>query len=465
MAFQRDFVFVSGLDKSYSSRKRALVRRKVHGNQTLSSDQELQLVQRDVRVQTQQQLSPASAGTSSPEEEDEHVEAERIALSSSRCVGTVVDNVMSFDPFGSTASQLQPLEQRLCQHYILAGDSMFEGAHTHAILFRETMHDEACLAGMQAYASYDLTRLGQCPPQFALAKRIESIRLINDAMKTPATAYSDTTLAAILGAIAVDVQPASAAVRAAHRLEAGVHIRGLARLVAGRGGPAQLSPWVQVFWFWMDVQTGGMLSAASHCLEEQRLRHINETSHSFDDVCLDEVSSFYTAAYKNAIRRQDSGASLSVLFAPETNFYALLARGAASRPTVRISALLYANIILLDCGSDIDAVHARFKKSTLLARLLETGNGTTEALAFALLTVDRIGGGHAIENHTRAAKLVRCLYAYNKITRHLQVQVETALMSFLPADLANMETVWDPARLRLAVSKDVNHPGVVSAEE
>ncbi|KAK3632758.1 hypothetical protein LTR56_007137 [Elasticomyces elasticus] len=299
MAFQRDFVFVSGLDKSYSSRKRALVRRKVHGNQTLSSDQELQLVQRHGRIATQQQLSPASAGTSSPEEEDEHVEAERIALSSSR----------------------------------------------------------------------------------------------------------------------------------------------------------------------MDVQTGGMLSAASHCLEEQRLRHINETSHSFDDVCLDEVSSFYTAAYKNAIRRQDSGASLSVLFAPETNFYALLARGAASRPTVRISALLYANIILLDCGSDINAVHARFKKSTLLARLLETGNGTTEALAFALLTADRIGGGHAIENHTRAAKLVRCLYAYNRITRHLQVQVETALMSFLPADLANMETVWDPARLQRAVSKDVNHPGVLSAEE
>ncbi|KAK5721242.1 hypothetical protein LTR17_014704 [Elasticomyces elasticus] len=340
---------------------------------------------------------------------------------------------------------------------------MFEGAHTHAILFRETMHDEACLAGMQAYASYDLTRLGQCPPQFALAKRIDSIRLINDAIQNPATAYSDTTLAAILGAIAVDVQPASAAVRAAHRLEAGVHIRGLARLVAGRGGPAQLSPWVQVFW--MDVQTGGMLSAASHCLEEQRLRHINETSHSFDDVCLDEVSNFYTAAYKNAIRRQDSGSPLSALFAPETNLYALLSKGAAGRPTVRISALLYANIILLDCGSDIDAVHARFKKSILLARLLETGNGTTEALSFALLTADRTCGGHTIENHTRAARLVRCLYAYNRITRHLQVQVETALMSFLPADPANMEAVWDPARLRRAVLKDVNHPGVGSAEE
>ncbi|KAK5720472.1 hypothetical protein LTR17_014948 [Elasticomyces elasticus] len=340
---------------------------------------------------------------------------------------------------------------------------MFEGAHTHAILFRETMHDEACLAGMQAYASYDLTRLGQCSPQFALAKRIESIRLINDAMSTPATAYSDTTLAAILGAIAIDVQPASAAVRAAHRLEAGIHIQGLARLVAGRGGPAQLSPWVQVFW--MDVQTGGMLSAASHCLEEQRLRHINEISHSFDDVCLDEVSSFYTAAYKNVIRRQESGASLGALFAPETNFYALLSEGAARRLAVRISALLYANIILLDCGSDIDAVHARFKKSTLLARLLGTGHGTTEALTFALLTADRSCGGHTIENHTRAATLVRCLYAYNRITRHLQVQVETALMSFLPADPANMKTVWDPARLRRAVMEDVNHPGAVSADE
>ncbi|KAK5684094.1 hypothetical protein LTS10_003958 [Elasticomyces elasticus] len=471
MAFQRDFVFVSGLDKSYSSRKRALVRRKVHSNQSLSSDQRLQLVRQGWQNPTQQRPSPTAAGTSTSDEELESElegDLERVARES-RCVSTVVDNVMSFDPFGSTAN-------------IKAGDSMFDDAHTHAILFRETMHDEACLAGMQAYAAYDLSRLGQCPPQFALAKRIRSISLINDAVQDPTRAYRDETLAAILGAIAVDLQPASAAIRAAHRTEAGVHIRGLARLVAGRGGPAHLPPWAQVFWFWqverptncaaqltfvhrMDVQTGGMLSAATHCLEEHQFRSVEQNLQSFHDLCRGELSDLYTTAYNNAvIRRQDLRSSLGEHFAPETNFCSLLSKGAAGRPTVRISALLYANIILFDCNSDIDAVHARLKKSTLLARLLETGKGTTEALLFALLTTDRACGGHMIENPTRTATLARCMYAYNRLTRRLQMQVENASMNLLLADPASEETVWEPARLRHAMLEDVEHPRTVSLD-
>ena len=49
--------------------------------------------------------------------------------------------------------------------------------------------------------------------------RIEAIGLINEALNSPKTALDDSTLGAILGAIATDVQPASAALREQHRSE------------------------------------------------------------------------------------------------------------------------------------------------------------------------------------------------------------------------------------------------------
>ncbi|KAK5713653.1 hypothetical protein LTR15_011353 [Elasticomyces elasticus] len=112
------------------------------------------------------------------------------------------------------------------------------------------MHDRACVAAVQAYAAYDLVRLGKCDPSLALTKRIESITEINKALKQAVTAYGDSLLRAILIIIAVDVQSASSALKAEHKFEIVVHVRGLAEMIATRGGLSQLPMSAQVFYYW-----------------------------------------------------------------------------------------------------------------------------------------------------------------------------------------------------------------------
>jgi hypothetical protein len=133
---------------------------------------------------------------------------------------------------------------------VVSGNSLFQNACPHSVVFRENIHDKAAVAVMQAYAAYDLARLGACDARLALAKRVEPISLINETLQDPAKAYQDSSLGSILGSIVIDVQPATAAIRAQHRVEARVHVAGVTRLVGLRGGPSQLPHWLQCFYWW-----------------------------------------------------------------------------------------------------------------------------------------------------------------------------------------------------------------------
>jgi hypothetical protein len=133
---------------------------------------------------------------------------------------------------------------------VAAGRSLYGPDNPIAILFRNTLHDRAAIAVMQAYAAYGLARKGQCPPETALVKRVESIALINESLSDRRNASQDAFLATILGTIAVDVEPASSMLRAQHQDEGRVHIVGLVQLVQARGGPRVLPSWLQCFYHW-----------------------------------------------------------------------------------------------------------------------------------------------------------------------------------------------------------------------
>ncbi|KAK4971780.1 hypothetical protein LTR42_007508 [Elasticomyces elasticus] len=309
------------------------------------------------------------------------------------------------------------------------------------------MHDRACVAAVQAYAAYDLVRLGKCDPRFvrvlsgkllltrsslALTKRIESITEINKALKHPATAYGDSMLRAILIIIAVDVQSASSALKAEHKVEIVVHVRGLAEMIATRGGLSQLPMSAQVTLYSSDRDSD----------RHERSSLLGVTH------CCGELLDFYATAYTAVLRRQDSQSLLAALFSVGTNFYSLLSKGVTGRHTVCVMVLLYTNMIIVDCGSSILRVRNRFNRSAQLVRLLETGKGTAEALAFALMTEESVRGVRSIEDPARAAGLARCMYAYDRIKPYLQLQVEISLMSFLIADRADLKAVWHPTKLR-----------------
>ncbi|KAK3629086.1 hypothetical protein LTR56_006517 [Elasticomyces elasticus] len=442
MSFDTDFVFVSGLEKGYDSHKRALVRRKLRNSQCTPKSMQ--------------------GGTVS----DTHSTAktaEWMVLYGKRCeedfIRTSVDNVMAFDPFDSTSDKLAPEAQHLLRHYIWAGDWLFRGAHPHSILFRENMHDRASMAAMQAYAAYDLSRTGQCSGQLALAKRVDLIARINDSLGDPETALTDATLSAVLGSLAVDCHAASATLRAEHRAEAQAHVAGLARLVLMRGGPQGLAPWLRSFYHWMDLQMQGAITAAIYDLNASAgsaTRLVKSPARSFEALCRAELLGLCTSSYIAARARTldyqaASGGSseyapqpLGALFAPGSHFYTFLASPGVEDSPTRIAAILYCNLLVVDSVADPSALGAHLSNSPHLKGLLATGEGSTEALTFALLMTNTPNGRHTLYHPEKAAMIAKLLYAYHKMPRLLQLQIEEVLMSFLTPGKCNQEMMCDP---------------------
>ena len=213
--------------------------------------------------------------------------------------------------------------------------------------------------------------------------------------------------------------------------------------------------------------TGGMLSAAAHDLHRRRVllpSNAEGLSPSFGDVCRAELETYYDTLYTSAQQRQEDHSAKSPFFQPGSYFYGLLSNGtlgASNIPHIRAAILMFSNSILCDCAGDGNAMRERVKKSALLTRLLSSGKGDIEALGFALLTSDRADGSHRVDDPVKAAALARCMYAYNRLTWHVQLQLETSLMSFLLDDPSGLAHACDPARFRWMIAEDLRQQGTV----
>jgi hypothetical protein len=120
MSFASDFVFLSGLDHTYDSRKRALVQRTFQRRATARTTATCGLAINSTTLSYRKGRIKRQCGEDT-QESGRHVAGdqdftEELAWYGSRCVGTIVDNVMAFDPFDSTSQRLQPQAQRLCRH-------------------------------------------------------------------------------------------------------------------------------------------------------------------------------------------------------------------------------------------------------------------------------------------------------------------------------------------------------------
>lgn len=133
----------------------------------------------------------------------------------------------------------------------LLGFRLPNAVNPYEILFQEGRGSEGALAGMQTYAAYRLLRSGAVSPQTALTKRLQLIQLINKRMKQPSLALSDDVIQAVLGVIATDMEPGNGVLGATARLEAEVHIKGLAQVVNMRGGSFTLPAFLQRFYAWL----------------------------------------------------------------------------------------------------------------------------------------------------------------------------------------------------------------------
>ncbi|KAK3639595.1 hypothetical protein LTR56_012380 [Elasticomyces elasticus] len=372
-----------------------------------------------------------------------------------RYIQTPVDSRSSFDPFDSLAVSLGPTNERLLRHYVDAGESLFHDRHPHTVLLRENGSDKACVHGMQAYAAYDLARKHQCTAAYALSKRITSINSINQSLRDPNRRYSDSTVGAILGAIAIDVQPASSAIRAQHRLEAGVHIDGVVQLLSQRGGPTALPDWLQVFYYWMDIQTAGMLSASQYRITQRSAAPLQTTNGhrwSFHTACLTDLADFYTEAYTAAKRRVETGYKMSASLTVDASLGQVLAADVHSRPSARTATLLYLVALIMQCDLDMEIIAQRLSRS----RVLKSERNSAEAMCFALITRDREDGSHAIADQAQASRLARHMFAYARVARHLQQRFETSLYNILFSADLERDMVWTPTQLKALLIPEDN---------
>ncbi|KAK5697560.1 hypothetical protein LTR97_007698 [Elasticomyces elasticus] len=450
MAFSGDFVFLSGLDNSYIGQKRALVRRQLHNNQDISSVSTPGAT-RHQKVCSVQEPGPVEDASAAMAEEAGHDGLRELISYNDRYIQTPVDSRSSFDPFDSLAVSLGPTNERLLRHYVDAGEALFHDRHPHTVLLRENGSDKACVYGMQAYSAYDLARKHQCTVAFALSRRIISINSINQSLRNPNRRYSDSTVGAILGAIAIDVQPASSAIRAQHRVEAGVHIDGVVQLLSQRGGPTALPDWLQVFYYWMDIQTAGMLSASQYRITQRSAAPLQTTNGhrwSFHTACLTDLADFYTEAYTAAKRRVETGYTMSASFPVDTSLGQVLAADVHSRPSARTATLLYLVALIMQCDLDMETIAQRLSRSRAFLRLLKSERNSAEAMCFALITRDREDGSHAIADQAQASRLARHMFAYSRAARHLQQRLETSLYNILFSADLERDMVWTPTQFK-----------------
>jgi hypothetical protein len=200
----------------------------------------------------------------------------------------------------------------------------------------------------------------------------------------------------------------------------------------------------------MDVSTGGAISAITHVIEQQSLATTltkrSVSGRSFESFISEELSRFYSTAYRAAHWRHDAGQPHGAMLIQTSRFDQLLGRRGTDNPLARIAVLFAMNLLNLEFGNSPQALSRRFQRSAMLTTLLKTGHGTVEGLSFAMLTVDAEGGRHAVGDVQEAARLARLLFAFQKLSHDLQQYLRNALKLFLLGDAASIGILCEPSK-------------------
>jgi hypothetical protein len=206
----------------------------------------------------------------------------------------------------------------------------------------------------------------------------------------------------------------------------------------------------------MDIRTSGLLSAAMHNLQMQGdiASSPGSSSISFLSRCQRDLAKLCSDAYMSAVRRKRSGVCSGDLLFAGTTFYRLINNASTEQSSARMASLLYSNLILLECAFDKNAVKSRFARSAALGQLLQETHGSTEAICFALLTVDRGDGSHAMHNTEQCALAARCLYATSRMSEDARQELEMTLIGMLRGEPYEIDMLRMPTELTAMTVKE-----------
>lgn len=224
----------------------------------------------------------------------------------------------------------------------------------------------------------------------------------------------------------------------------------------------------------MDLQSGGELTATMHSISAPRAQHKDSDKHDgtssnatgeiatslpppYLRECLNELTALYSRAYAEACGRRaldpkpDPG--VGAYFRLGSSFSQILSRTAFGPLHNRFAALLYMVMVVAECHSDFHLLHQRFEQPRMLSLLmLSRSEATVQALLVAIreeeLTNSYVGP-------YKTGVVLRCVYAYRRLTNAVQSRLDDAFLAFLIADGSGLDNVWSPRVVRELIAREL----------
>ena len=429
------FVFVPGLQKTYSGSVRAHVLRR-------------HIQKRKLRAVRRSSESESRHESQSPHQGEVQETTEPPLVLSMSAART--------DPFRVFAGRSNPREDFLMDYYVSYFDTSAAGFFNPCrVCFTTNVTAEASFNAMCSFASRHLAIRTGASQTEALLYRVATFRSINQAIDNPVTRYADSTVLAIIGTIAFDQEAKYmyGSSDATHESETEFQLKGLRRILLTRGGFMAVAKNPAISWMvqWYDLMNSGKLSTGTtplsvHAfLPPSRLDVKNGGIKHLGGLVVDDkmiraeefvgiYGSFYrTASERSGLRLADD--AFSRLLGKGTLIWEILAKSSLLHEhTRKMIALVYLNLTIAKCQDLLDMLWLQFSKrvsSAMIAFQSDSRNSTITALLVVLLTDMETG---QMEDSERVWTTARFLNVYDKLSEALQARLENALMQFLAAE-------------------------------
>ena len=336
------------------------------------------------------------------------------------------------------------------------------------------------MEGMFAYAAkYLATFLGDADSEEARRYTVLAFRGLNDALADPSLRFHNSTIVSVLGRLHELYQLRSRESVSKEEQEIDAHILGIRYLIKGRGGFTEICDDPSVSWMTImtDLLTFGEISAGETPLSQHASLPDLALAASIDkstsmsgnysyssEILAQEYMSAFGNFFLEAQVRQSQGLPkvpdengyfwISLLFRPGTAIYRLL-NNPTSVGVPRICVLFLLNIILWDHRQALQSLLDGYFRKVQIS-MVETGldlDGCMDLLLWTLVTDPETGTIPSI-HHQTLWLLARLLRIHKWLSKHLQAQVEDALLQFLTGN----ETLQPPVEIEsfhLAILHDL----------
>jgi hypothetical protein len=388
------------------------------------------------------------------------------------------------DPFSSFARRVNDREAFLLDYYVHDLIQHFKG-HDNAtihpprdVCFRTNVTTGPSMDVMLAYASAHLARrypYAITSHDEAERYKLRGIQDLTTAIADPDTRVLDSTVIAVVGLIAAQLEIRRDRLTVEEKNEVAFHIRGLRNLIIARGGFPEFIRQSTVQWIvtWFDLTTWGALSVGWTPLSDhystlsldlysplyipgpRSSRMVTPHPSDIQTLGLEYVAAFGNF-HREALRREHSLRTaqnthstfnnsnfIQVLFRRGTLMHHVLTTASCIVSVPAAAALLLLNLLLWDRRSFTLQSNLCFFKQLRMS-MVEEGidlGGSVDLLIWVLMT--ERGSQHKVRDPERIWLLARLLHVYNHLPKDLQEHSDTILLRFLTGD-ATASTPTEP---------------------